>query len=211
MKSILLKDQKIFMSHNSLVMYGATRMYAEILPAATKLASRYNKATEADKKKLNQVANYIYGCAGRHECILATKSEQVVSGADTAYATHADAKSHTGGVVGFESDRSCWTGVISGKQSIVAKSTGEAELLAEDKVGELVEWKVQLMEELRYPQNTVLMNVDSTCAMNMVRNGTGSFKRAKHIKVHYFLLIDLIDSGTINWYINLQMTWWRIS
>lgn len=53
------------------------------------------------------------------------------------------------------------------------------------------------MEELGYPQKTVIMLVDSTCAMNMVRNGTGSFKRAKHIKVRYFWLKDLIDAGII--------------
>jgi hypothetical protein len=196
-EAVLLKDQRKFMSLNSLVMYGATRTYAEILPATTKLASKYNKATEADMKKLNRVAEYIYGCAGRHEYVLAPKSLQVISCADAAYATHADAKSHTGGTVGFESDESCWTGIISGKQSVVAKSTGEAELIAENKVGDLVEWKVQLMEELGYPQKTVIMLVDSTCAMNMVRNGTGSFKRAKHIKVRYFWLKDLIDDGII--------------
>jgi hypothetical protein len=193
----LLKDQKRFMSLNSLIMYGATRTYAEILPATTKLASKYNRATEADMEKLIRVAKYVYSCAGRHEYVLAPKSLQVISCADAAYATHADAKSHTGGVVGFESNKSCWTGIISGKQAVVAKSSGEAELIAENKVGDLVEWQIQFMEELGYKQKTVVMRVDSTCAMNMVRNGTGSFKRAKHIKVRYFWLKDLIDEGII--------------
>jgi hypothetical protein len=85
--AVLLKDQKKFMSLNSLVMYGATRTYPEILPA-TKLASKYNKATEMDMNKLNRVADYIYGCAGRHEYVLAPKSLQVVSCADAAYASH---------------------------------------------------------------------------------------------------------------------------
>ncbi len=194
----LLKDQKKFMSLNSLAMYGATRIYAEKkLPAATKLASKYRKAMEADMEKLNRVSKYVYGCAGHHEYVLAPKSLQVISCADAAYATHADAKSHTGGVVGFESTKSCWTGIISGKQAVVAKSSGEAELIAENKVGDLVEWRIQFMEELGYTQKTVVMHVDSTCAMNMVRNGTGSFKRAKHIKVRYFWLKDLINDGII--------------
>ena len=193
----LLKDQKRFMSLNSLVMYGATRTYAEILPATTKLASKYNKATEADMEKLKRVAKYVYNCAGRHEYVMAPKSLQVVSCADASYATHADAKSHTGGVVGFESDKSCWTGIISNKQAVVAKSSGEAELIAENKVGDLVEWQIQFMEELGYKQKTVVMNIDSTCAMNMLKNGTGSFKRAKHIKVRYFWLKELIDDEII--------------
>ena len=53
------------------------------------------------------------------------------------------------------------------------------------------------MEELGYPQRKVPMLVDSTCAMQMVKQGTGSFKRAKHIKVRYFWLKDLIDQGLL--------------
>jgi hypothetical protein len=56
-------------------------------------------------EKLNRVAKYIYGCAGRHEYVLAPKSLQVISCAGAAYAAHADAKSHTGEVVGFDSDK----------------------------------------------------------------------------------------------------------
>jgi hypothetical protein len=41
------------------------------------------------------------------------------------------------------------------------------------------------------------MLVVSTCAMQMVKQGTGSFKRAKHIKVRFFWLKDLIDQGII--------------
>ncbi len=41
------------------------------------------------------------------------------------------------------------------------------------------------------------MLVDSTCTMQMVKQGTGSFKRAKHIKVRFFWLKELIDQGQI--------------
>jgi hypothetical protein len=41
------------------------------------------------------------------------------------------------------------------------------------------------------------MLVDSTCAMQMVKQGTGSFKRAKHIKVRHFWLKEIIDDGLI--------------
>ena len=39
------------------------------------------------------------------------------------------------------------------------------------------------------------MLVDSTCAMQMLKQGIGSFERAKDIKVRYFWLKDLIDKG----------------
>jgi hypothetical protein len=53
----------------------------------------------------------------------------------------------------------------------------------------------ELIKELGYLQMTVPMLVDSTCAMQMIKQGTGSFKRAKHIKVHYFWLKGLINEG----------------
>ena len=35
------------------------------------------------------------------------------------------------------------------------------------------------------------------CSMRLLEQGTGSFKRAKHIKVRFFWLEDLIDGGEI--------------
>jgi hypothetical protein len=61
-----------------------------------------------------------------------------------------------------------------------------------------MEWAREMLEELGYEQKKVPMLVDSTCAMQMIKQGTGSFKRAKHIKVHYFWLKDLIDQGCKN-------------
>jgi hypothetical protein len=79
----------------------------------------------------------------------------------------------------------------------VAKSTGEAELIAENKVADTVEWAREALEVLGYPQGKVQMEVDSACAMQMVKQGTGSFKRAKHIKVRFFWLKDLLDQGLL--------------
>ncbi len=70
-------------------------------------------------------------------------------------------------------------------------------MIAHNKIGDLVEWAREILEELGYPQQKVPMFVDSTCAMQMVKQGTGSFKRAKHIKVRYFWLKELTDSGLI--------------
>jgi hypothetical protein len=41
------------------------------------------------------------------------------------------------------------------------------------------------------------MLVDSTCAMQMMKQCTGLFKCAKHIKVRFFWLKDLIDQGMV--------------
>ena len=39
--------------------------------------------------------------------------------------------------------------------------------------------------------------MDNKCSMRLLEQGTGSFKRAKHIKVRFFWLKDLIDDGEI--------------
>lgn len=71
---------------------------------------------------------------------------------------------------------------------MVVNTKGEAELIAQNKVGDLLEWVRELLKELGYLQNKVPMFVDSTFVMQMVKLGTGSFKRAKHMKVCYFWL-----------------------
>jgi hypothetical protein len=143
------------------------------------------------------VAQYVYGCRDTHKFILAPKSVKLIGAADASYGEHADGKSHTGGVIGFESDSSCYFAYVSGKQPVVAKSAGEAELIAENKIGDYIEWSRELLEELGYPQGKVPIYVDSTCAMQMLKQGTGSFKRAKHIKVRFFWLKDLIEEELI--------------
>jgi hypothetical protein len=92
--------------------------------------------------------------------ILAPKSLKMMSASDASYGEHADRKSHSGGVVGFELDTSCHFAYISGKQPVVAKSVGEAELIAENKVGDYIVWSCELLEELGYPQGCVPMELD---------------------------------------------------
>jgi len=195
--SPLLEDQADYMSKCAMLMYVSQRTYPEIRPAVIKLSTKYNKATVEDMQKATRVAEYIYGCKDTHKLVLQPKSLKLISVADASYAEHTDGKSHSGGVVGFESDTSCYFGFVSSKQPVVAKSAGEAELIAHNKIGDLVEWAREILEELGYPQQKVPMFVDSTCAMQMVKQGTGSFKRAKHIKVRYFWLKELTDSGLI--------------
>ena len=60
------------------------------------------------------------------------------------------------------------------------------------------------LQELDYVQLTIEIGVDNKCSMHLLEQGTGSFKRAKHIKVRYFwlgnceemeLVADLLTRG----------------
>jgi diphthamide synthase (EF-2-diphthine--ammonia ligase) len=195
--SPLLKDQRAYMSLVSSLMYGVKRTYPECLVSVVKLSTKYNHATESDWSKAIRVGEYMYGTREEHKMVLNPKSLQLIASSDASYAEHADGRSHTGGCVGFESDTCAWFACISIKQPQVAKSTCISELYAVNTVGEYVEWSTQVMEELGYPQATVNIAQDNQCSMQLLKVGTGSFKRSKHVKVRFFWLKELIDEGRV--------------
>ena len=53
------------------------------------------------------------------------------------------------------------------------------------------------LQGLGHVQLTIEIGVDNKCSMHLLEQGTGSFKRAMHIKVRYFWLKDLIDEEEI--------------
>jgi hypothetical protein len=197
-ESPILEDQTDFRSKNSLLMFGATRTYPECKPAVIKLSTRYGKATKQDMERLRRVAAYIVGLRDSHRMVLTPRSLQLIASADGSYGENPDGTSNTGGCVGFESDdKGCWFANFHGKQPVVCKSACEMEGVAENMIGDIVEWAREFLEELGFPQKTVIMEVDSTCAIAMMRQGTGSFKRAKHIRIRWFWLKSLIDDGRL--------------
>ena len=196
-QDLFAEDQREFMSLNSYNMYGAKRTYPECLPSCVTLASKYNKATVKDMIKARRVAEYIYGTREDHCLVLSPKSLQIVATSDASYGETATAHSQTGGTVGFESDTGCWFSFISCKQPFITQSAGEAELVAVNTVGNHADWAIQLMEELGFEQKGIVIYQDSECSLKMLKKGTGSLKRAKHIKVRWFWLKELVDTGIV--------------
>ena len=139
------------------------------------------------------------GCGDKHGLILSPKSLQLVAKSNASYAEHADGKSHTGGCVGFESDYACWFMWLSTKQPVVALSTCKSELIATCTAGCAVEWARQTVRSragicsVDYPDRSRQQMLYAFTGAG----GTGSFKRAKHIKVRFFWLKDLIDGDEI--------------
>ena len=161
------------------------------------MSTKYNRATTGDYAKAVRVAQYVFGTKDEHCLVLRPESLQIVATSDAADGVHSNGRGHTGGTVGFESASGCWFSFISKAQPFVAQSSGEAELVAVNTVGNMADWSRQLMEELGFPQEPLLMYQDSECSLKMLKRGTGSFKRAKHIKIRWFWLKELIDAGVV--------------
>ena len=175
-------------------MYASQKPYPEISFSVVYLASKYNKATKDDYGKAMRIAECIVGCGDGHSLILAQKSLQLIARSDASYAEHKDGRSHIGGCIGFESDTTCWFTWVSCKRPVVDYlSTCESELIATSTIGCGVEWGRQFLQELGHVQLNIEIGVDYKCSMHLLEQGTGSFKLAKHIKVRYFWLKDLID------------------
>ncbi len=137
--SPFLKDQTDYMSKCAVLMFLSQQTYPEIRPAAIKLSTKCNKATKLEMEKAKRVAENVYKCKDTHKMVLSPKNLNLVSAADASYAEHPDEKSHSGGLVRFDSETSCNFAFVSSKQPVVAQSAGEAELIAQSKVGNLVE------------------------------------------------------------------------
>jgi hypothetical protein len=193
--SPLLKDQIKFMSLNASCNWPGNRTYPEILPVTTYLSGRYRKATEADEKKAMRVVEFLN--YNRDHCLcLCPRSYNIVAYADASYAEHADGKSRTGGCIGFEGPNgnpSLWV-FVSSKQPVIPKSSCEAELIAASTVCDNVVWLQETLEILGLKgDKPATLYQDNKSAIQMEKNGHGTFKRAKHIKVRWFWIKDLVD------------------
>ena len=196
----ILKNQNEYMSLVATELFGATRTYPDLKPYVTQLSTRYNKANQVDFDKAMRLAEYIVTTADIHKVVLAPKSLQLVACSDANYAECEDGKSVSGGCVGFldpDMLAHCWLIWISLKQPVVAKSTGESELISASTVGDFLLWAIEFMEELGFKQSRVKFFQDNQTAILNATRGYGSFKRSKHIKVRFFWLKFLVEDGTI--------------
>jgi len=105
--SLLLADEKEYMSKRALLMYLSQRTFPEICPAVTKLSTKYNKATKEDLKKAMRIVEYMFDCKEAHKLVI-----KMIIAADATSAKRPDGKSHRGGKVGFKSEMLFWSYII---------------------------------------------------------------------------------------------------
>jgi hypothetical protein len=91
----------------------------EIHPAVVKLSTKYDKVTKEDTKKTLRVAEYLFGGKESHKLVLKPKKVNLIRVADASHAEHPDGKSHSHGIICFESDTSCYFGFVSPNQPVI--------------------------------------------------------------------------------------------
>ena len=177
-------------------LYAAKRSRPDFLLPVAFLTTRVNCCTLQDLDKLERVTGYITATPDRGTCIEFGPDPMPRLWADAAYSIHEkDKKSHTGASLVFGKGGPLY--VTSVKQSIVTKSSTEAELVAFSDVGSEAISLHNFSIAQGYPDVPAIMYQDNNSAMALIEKGGPCSKRSRHIDIRYFWLKERIDEGVV--------------
>jgi hypothetical protein len=177
------------------LMFLAKRSRPDILLTMAYLATKCKSPTGGDMGKLDRVLRYINGT---RDIGLTLKPDSLVihSYIDASYASHADAKSHSGAIISIGMQCSP-VFTTSTKQKLVSRSSTEAELIALHEGLAKVAWLRDLMHELNYDNGPAVIFQDNKSTITLAHQGFSSSGKSKHIAVRYFYVKQLIEDGDI--------------
>jgi hypothetical protein len=179
--------------------YLARRVKPEILLAVSMLATRVTIATEIDQGKLDRVIRYMHQSHNKGQ-----RGIQLSPGDagirpfgyfDASYGVHVDGKSHTGACITIGSSGPICTESV--RQSIVTKSSTEAELVAmSDSANQLIHVRNLLIAQ-GHPQSPATIYQDNMSCMALVDKGKATSKRSRHIDIRYFWIHERAELGEV--------------
>ena len=188
------EEMRVFRSEVMRLMYLAKKTHPDLLMTVSYLATRVTKCTKDDLVKLVRLLRYLKETRDRG-IVLRIGCEGICVRVfiDAAYGIHADGKSHTGSVVviGEVGPVHC----RSGKQSIVSKSSTEAELIAlSDSANQGIFMRNFLLGQGHDVGPVIIYQDNMSCIAMMARGRSGN-ERTRHIDIRYFWLKERVDSG----------------
>lgn len=187
-------DIAVFKSQVMSLLYLAKKTRPDILFSVSHLATRISEPTIIDMKKLERIKAYLNGTADLG-IILNSNSLSIQCYSDASYATHSDAKSHTGVSVSVGG-----SGAIlskSAKQKIVTRSSTEAELVALDEGVECSLRISNIFKSIGHDVTPVIVYQDNKSTIELASRGEAASKRSKHIAVRYFSVKQHMDAKQI--------------
>ncbi len=179
--------------------YLARRVKPDIQLAVSMFATRVTIATETDQDKLDRVIRYLHQSHSKgHSGIQLTPGEagiQPFGYFDASYGVHVDGKSHTGACITIGSSGPICTESV--RQSIVTKSSTEAELVAmSDSANQLIHVRNLLIAQ-GHPQSPATIYQDNMSCMSLIDRGKPTSKRSRHIAIRYFWIHERAELGEV--------------
>lgn len=190
------KEQKAFHTMVAKLLYLAKRSRPDLLTAVSFLASRVREPTNEDRAKLERVVSYLRGTPG-----LGLKfrkrvgSPEVAAYVDASYGIHSDGKSRSGLVVTVNGTAVMWK---TGKQSLVTKSSTEAELVSLTDGCTDILWLREMLTSQGYDMAAIPIGEDNKSVMAILERKTHGMARTRHINVRYFFVLDRVECGEVS-------------
>ena len=161
------------------------------------LSTRVTKTDKEDLGKLRRVLRYISRGTykGRGLCLRPGQLGMCVRAfIDAAYGVHEDGKSHTGCAIVIGEAGA--TFVLSGKQSIVTKSSTEAEMVAtSDSCSQAFHVRNFIVTQGHDDKPAEILQDNLSC-MALLQKGRSTAMRTRHIKSRYFWVTDRLKQGS---------------
>jgi hypothetical protein len=191
------KQAKVFHSVVAKLLYLAKRGRPDLMLAVAFLATRVTCATNEDFNKLSKLIKYMEATKERVLFIGANDHSILYCYVDASFGVHKDTKSHTGIFM------SLGYGPVytqSKKQSIIARSSFEAEIIAVSDALSIALWHNQVLISLGESSKIVLLQ-DNQGVLDVLRSGIINGTHSKHIAVRFNWLLELISS------VNIKVKW----
>jgi hypothetical protein len=182
-----------FHSVVALLLYLAKRARPDILTAIAFLTTRVQNPNEQEWNKLIRVIKYLRGTLNLTLHLSANSDLTVNSFIDVSFASHPDAKSHTGEVITLGG------GAIvskSSKQKLVSRSSTEAELIGLSDGLSTVLWVKNFLEEQGFNAK-IIIHQDNKSTIALAENGKSTTNRTRHINIRYFFIKEKIDNKEV--------------
>jgi len=199
-------EMKRFHTYVAKLLYLAKRTRPECLVATSFLCTRVTRSTMQDQKKLDRVMGYLRGTPNRTITLRPGKMGILPRlYVDASYGVHADGKSHTGssiviGDTGAVFNKSC-------KQSIVTKSSTEAELVAaSDALNQLLHAR-ELIKHQNGSSGSEEKDAiglepspfyqDNKSTIALIKVGRATHEKSRHINIRHFWIHGKVKDKSV--------------
>ena len=193
------RQREVFHTAVARMLYVSKRVRPECLITVGFLVTRVTRATQEDERKLQRLLRYVsQSHATNHKGIvlhIGTKGVYACGWIDAAHGVHQDYKSHTGCAVGI--GERALVHYHSSKQSIITKSSTEAELVgATDGSNQVIHLRSFLIAQ-GYEEKPAILYQDNMSAIALIKKGKSGSMRTRHIDIRYYWLTERCEEGIV--------------
>jgi hypothetical protein len=187
-------EAKFFHSIVATLLYIAKKCRPDILHSTVKLCQKVKNPTINDNKALKRILQYLHGTKNIELNLEIDDPHQFSVMVDSAFAINENGKSQTG--YGFKFKKGYFF-CTSRSQSVVAKSSTVAELIAMSEAADDVMFLRQFLEEQNYKQKETKIYEDNKSTITLIKDQRHINQKTRYLNAKYFSMKELHQKGEI--------------